>query len=260
VANPAGQAAVAAIILTMDLAEPDENPDYNKLRRSLGIATLEPIDPEGLRPPTLTPAQQTRLIVAKLTDEDLVALYRRATMLGAPRLVKKLAQEIVGRSSLDSRPEISKAETYEILSRLTADPEEALAFVLKAQEAAKARGQSPARYLLVEFTHRLRRRDEGEAQRILQTLTTKHWREPGIAQAVLSLLHQLGLIEVDPATGRPMMVGGMPASAMPAAGMPLPGAVPAPASPSGLWTPDQGAPPAPAAGPGKSKLWVPGME
>jgi hypothetical protein len=249
VADPVGQIAVAAIILTMDLGEPEENPDFNKLRRSLGIATLEPIDPEGQRVQTLTPAQQTRLVTGKLTDDDLVAIYRRAVMLGAPRLVKKLAQEIVKRPSLDNRQEISKAETYDVLSRMSADPDEALAHLQQAQQAATASGQSPARYLLNEFTLRLRRREEAEAQRVLKTITTKHMREPGVAQAVYSLLAQLGLIEIDPATGRPMMSGGVP-------GM----AAPAPAAPSsGLWTPDQGAPaPAPAAG--KSKLWVPGMD
>jgi hypothetical protein len=259
VADPLGQITVAAIILTMDLAEPDENPDFNKLRRSLGIPTLEPIDPDGVRPATLTPAQQTRLVVGKLSDDDLVALYRRAVMLGAPRLVKKLATEIVGRPSLDGRKEISKAETYEILSRLSSDPDEAIAYVLKAQEAAKASGQSPARYLLTEFTHRLRRREEAEAQRVLKTITSRHMREPGIAQAVYSLLAQLGLIEIDPATGRPVMTGGaMPVGPLPG-GVPVPGSVPAPAS-SGLWTPDQGVPPAPAASGSKSKLWVPGMD
>jgi len=256
VADPVGQLTVAAIVLTMDLAEPEENPDFNRLRRSLGIATLEPIDPEGVRPATLTPAQQTRLIVGKLSDDDLVALYRRAVMLGAPRLVKKLAAEVVARPSLDARKEISKAETYEILSRLSGDPDEAISYVLKAQEAAKASGQSPARYLLTEFTHRLRRREEAEAQRVLKIITSKHMREPGIAQAVYSLLAQLGLIEIDPTTGRPVMTGG----AMPMPGGPLPGGVPAPASPGGLWTPDQGVPPAPAASGSKSKLWVPGMD
>jgi hypothetical protein len=254
VADAVGQIAVSAIVLTMDLAEPDENPDFNKLRRSLGLPTLEPIDPDGLRPASLTPAQQTRLIVSKLSDDDLVGLYRRATMLGAPRLIKKLAAEIVARPSLDSRQEISKAETHDILSRLTADPEEALNHVLQAQESAKARGQSPARYLLSEFTHRLRRREEAEAQRALRTVMSKHMREPGVAQAVYSLLAQLGLVEIDPATGRPVMTGGAMPGAMPA------GAVPAPASGTALWTPEQGAPPAPAASGSKSKLWVPGMD
>jgi hypothetical protein len=249
VADPAGQTAVAAIILTMDLGEPTENPDFNKLRRSLGIATLEPIDPEGQRVQTLTPAQQTRLITSKLTDDDLVAIYRRAVMLGAPRLVKKLAQEIVTRPSLDNRQEISKAETYDVLSRMSADPDEALANLQKAQQAATAGGESPARYLLNEFTLRLRRREEAEAQRVLKTITTKHMREPGVAQAVYSLLAQLGLIDVDPATGRPIMPSAVPGGAS-AAAMP-----PAPAS--GLWTPDQAAP-APAAS--KSKLWLPGMD
>jgi hypothetical protein len=104
--------------------------------------------------------------------------------------------------------------------------------------------------MLVEFTLRLRRREEAEAQRVLKTITSKHMREPGVAQAVYSLLAQLGLIEIDPTTGRPMMTGGMP----------VPGGAPAPASPSGLWTPDQGAAPAHAASGSKSKLWVPGMD
>jgi hypothetical protein len=253
VAEPTGQLAVAAIILTMDLAEPEENPDYNKLRRSLGLPTVEEIDPTGMRVASLTPAQQTRLVTAKLSDDDLVALYRRAVMLGAPRLVKRLARELVARPSLDGREEISKAETYEVLSRLATEPDDALANLHKAQEAAKAKGLSPARYLLSEFMVRLRRGEEAEAKRVLNTITSRHMREPGVAQMVYSLLAQLGLIEIDPATGRPVMVGGMPGA------MPMPAATPAAGAPaSGLWTPDQGAPPTPEAG--KSKLWVPGMD
>ncbi|MEX2175172.1 MAG: hypothetical protein WD872_12490 [Pirellulaceae bacterium] len=245
VADPAGQIAVSAIILTMDLAEPDENPDFNKLRRSLGLPTSDPLDPEGMRVASLTPAQQTRLVTAKVSDEDLVMLYRRALMIGAPRLVKKLASEVVSRPNLDNRQDLSKAETYDVLSRMATEPEEALEMVLKAKEAAKLVGQSPARYLLGEFTLRLRRGEENEAKSVLNTLMSKHMREPGISQAVYSLLAQLGLIELDPATGRPMTAGGMPMGAAPAA------------SPSGLWTPDQGAPTAPG---GKSKLWMPGMD
>jgi hypothetical protein len=254
VVDPAGQAAVAAIILTMDLAESEENPDYNKLRRSLGLPALEPIDPAGVRVASLTPAQQTRLVIDKVSDDDLVVLYRRAVMIGAPRLVKKLAREVVARPSLDNRPEISKAETYDVLSRLATEPEVALAMVQKAQEAAKAKGQSPARYLLSELPIRLRLMQEAEAKRVLNTLMTRHMREPGVAQAVYALLAQLGLVEVDPATGRPVLTGGMPGGAMP-----LPAAAGAAAAPGTIWTPDQAAPPAPAAS-GKSKLWVPGMD
>ena len=117
----------------------------------------------------------------------------------------------------------------------------------KAQEAAKAKGQSPARYLLGELPMRLRLRQEAEAQRVLNTLMTKHMREPGVAQAVYQLLAQLGLLQVDPATGQPVV------SPRAAAASPSP-------APGGIWTPDQIAPPASAGGGGKSKLWVPGMD
>ncbi|MDX1948371.1 MAG: hypothetical protein SFU86_23480 [Pirellulaceae bacterium] len=247
VIDPAGQIRVQALILGMDLADNEENPDFNRLRRSLGLPTLEPIEPVAGQVANLTPAQQTRLVMSKLTDDDLVALYRRAVMLGAPRLVRKLALEVVARPSLDKRPEISRAETYDILSRMASTPEEAIAMLLKAQEAVKAQGQSPARFLLAEFPLRLRLRQEAEAQRVLNTLMTKHIREPGVGQALTQLLTQLGLLQVDPATGQPVM----PKRA-------AVGPIAAPATPSsGLWTPDQAAPPPPA---GKSKLWVPGME
>src|SRR6202008_3914466 len=49
VADITGQIRVQAVILQMDLAEPVENPEYNKLRRSLGLPAAEPIDPSGVR-------------------------------------------------------------------------------------------------------------------------------------------------------------------------------------------------------------------
>ena len=255
VADTAGQIRVQAVILMMDLAEPEESPDFNKLRRSLGLPTSEPIDPEGVRVATLTPAQQTRLVTSKLSDTDLVNLYRRAVMYGAPRLVLKLGREVVARPSLDKHPEVSKAETYDMLSRLAGDMDEALSLVLKAQEAAKAQGLSPARYLLAELPLRIRRMEEQETKRVLNTLTTKHMREPGVAQAVYGLLAQLGLLQVDPATGRAVLSPAAAAAAGTPSGSP---------SGSGLWTPDQGIPgavpepQAPAAS--NSKLWLPGME
>jgi hypothetical protein len=250
VADAAGQIRVQAVILQMDLAEPVENPDYNKLRRSLGLATLETIDPAGVRVEALSPARQTRLEIGKLTDDQLVAVYRRAVISAAPRLVRKVALEVVSRDSLEKHEAIDKGEAYDILSRMAMDAEEALGFLAKAQEAAKAKGRSPARYLLAELPYRLQRGEEQESRRILNLLSTKHAKEPGVSQALFNLLGQMGLVRTDPATGRPVMV-------IPSAG---PGAGPtaaaeAPAA-SGLWTPEG----AGAAPEGKSKLWLPGME
>lgn len=259
-ADPMGQVRVQAIILQMDLAEPVENPDYNKLRRALGLPTLETIDPAGVRVETLSPARQTRLDVPKLTDDQLVAVYRRAVVTAAPRLLRKIGLEIVSRPSLDSHKQIDKSEVYDILARMALGAEEAIEFLHKGQEAAKAKGKSPARFLLAELPYRLQRGEEQESRRILNLLTTKYANEPGVQQALLNLLAQLGLVRVDPVTGRPVMM--IPSGAMPgAAPTPLGATTQSPAPPaapqSSLWTPDQAIP---AAAEGKSKLWLPGME
>jgi hypothetical protein len=261
VVDPAGQVRVQAIILQMDLAEPVENPDYNKLRRSLGLPTSETIDPSGVRVETLSPARQTRLDAAKLTDEQLVAVYRRAVVTSSPRLLRRIGQEIVSRSSLDKHPSLDKSEVYDILSRMALDPGEALDYLVRAQEVAKAKGKSPARFMLAELSYRLQRGEEQESRRILNALTTKHANEPGVQQALVNMLGQLGLIRMDPATGRPVMM--IPSGGVPGAGpAPLgatgddPSLAAAPAK-SALWTPEQLTPAAPG-GEGKSKLWLPG--
>jgi hypothetical protein len=259
VADPAGQIRVQAIILQMDLAEPVENPDYNKLRRSLGLPTLEPIDPSGIRVDTLSPARQTRLDVSKATDDQLVDIWRRAVVTAAPRLLRRIGQEIASRASLDSHKEIDKAEVHDILGRMSVDSNEAVEHLVKAQEIAKAKGRSPARYLLSELPYRLQRGEEQESRRILNLLTTRHAKEPGVQESLLNLLAQLGLVRVDPATGRPVILmpsGSMPGAAPAALGAEATPAAAAPPPQSALWTPDQMAP-APAAGQGKSKLWIP---
>ncbi|HEY2412885.1 MAG TPA: hypothetical protein VGI40_11615 [Pirellulaceae bacterium] len=262
VADPAGQIRVQAIILQMDLAEPVENPEYNKLRRSLGLPTLESIDPSGVRVETLSPARQARLDVAKATDEQLIEVYRRAVVTSSPRLLRRIGLEIVSRPSLDSNKNMDKAEVYDILARMSLDADEAVGYLGKAQEIAKAKGRSPARYLLAELPYRLQRGEEQESRRVINLLTTKHAKEPGVQESLLNLLAQLGLVRVDPATGRPIIM--VPSGAAPgAAGAPVgAGAAASMAAPepqSALWTPDQMAPVA-AGGESKSKLWVPGMD
>jgi hypothetical protein len=262
VADTLGQIRVQAIILQMDLAEPVENPDYNKLRRSLGLPTLETIDPAGVRVELLSPAKQTRLDFAKATDNQLVAVYRRAVVTAAPRLLRKIGQEIVSRPDLDKNQDIDKAEVYDLLARMAVDANEAVGFLVKAQEIAKAKGRSPARYLLAELPYRLQRGEELESRRVMNLLTTRHAKEPGVQEALLNLLAQLGLVRVDPATGRPIIMmpsGGVPGAAPSALGVGQPAPTASAAPSPALWTPDQMAA-GPAASEGKSKLWIPGME
>jgi hypothetical protein len=89
-----------------------------------------------------------------------------------------------------------------------------------------------------------------ECNRLVRMISTRFGKEPGVAQAMYSLLVRFGVI--DPAR---MAGQGQPG----ASGAEGPGAEPlaaaaAPASP--LWTP--GSPAAAPASEAKSKLWLPG--
>src|SRR5439155_4274317 len=162
--------------------------------------------------------------------------------------------------SINSNKKIEKTEVHDILGRMSLDANEAVDHLIKAQEIAKAKGRSPARYLLAELPYRLQRGEEQESRRILNLLTTRYANEPGVQQALLNLLAQLGLVRVDPATGRPVMMipsGGVPGAAPTAVGSIPAAPMEAPLPKSALWTPEGAAP---AAAEGKSKWWLPGME
>jgi tetratricopeptide (TPR) repeat protein len=254
-ADPALQNKALATILLMDLAQPQEEPVFNDLRRSLGLPTVDDLDPSGRKLQSLSLAQLTRVDPTKLSDEDVMQAFTRGTIVSCRRLVLKMGREVIERPSLDKVA--NKEDVFEILSRQSADPVETLDLLTKAQEWATARGRSPARFILQEIPLRLLRGEQAEFTRIMETLRAKHMNEPGIAQGLYMMLAQLGLIRpqggaMPPGAGGPgagMGGPGMGAAAMPAA---------APAASGGLWTPGQAA--APAADAGKSKLWLPGME
>jgi len=243
------QARALAVILLMDLAEPEERPEFNQIRKLLGLPTVEPLDPAGLRVTALSPVRLARLDIKKLSDEDLLVVYQRGVLYSAGRVLRKVGPELVGRPSLKGK--VDFADVYELLARLSGSSDQAIDYIRKAQEMAVAAGESPARYLMAEIPLRLERREVDEFRRLFERLSTKHIKEPGVAQSLQMLLYQLGILRPDGTMAQPGTV-------------PPPGAAAAAATPApaGLWTPDQGAPAAaaaPAAG-GKSKLWVPGMD
>ncbi|MGI8978192.1 MAG: hypothetical protein ACR2FY_03090 [Pirellulaceae bacterium] len=241
------QARALAVILLMDLAEPEERPEFNQIRKSLGLPTVETLDPAGLRVTSLSPVRLTRLDVKKLADNDLLTVYQRGILYSAGRLLRKVGPELVSRPSLKGK--VDYAGVYELLARLSGNSDQAIEYIQKAQEIAASGGESPARYLMAEIPLRLERREVDEFRRLFERLSTKHIKEPGVAQSLQMLLYQLGILRPDGSMATP---GAAPP------GAPAAGAAPA----SGLWTPDQGAPTSAAAAPagGKSKLWVPGMD
>ena len=75
----------------------------------------------------------------------------------------------------------------------------------EARQDATGEGKSPARWLLAELSLRIGRREGEEANRLMQMLTSRHLREPGVAQQLRDILVAYGIISPDgqPAAARP---------------------------------------------------------
>ncbi|MDA1054925.1 MAG: hypothetical protein O3C40_31260 [Planctomycetota bacterium] len=245
--DPAGKIATLAAILLLELGN-DQNGsefDFNELRQALNLPTRDTIDPAGIEALKISIVQIPLLDVAKLSDEDLLMLYRRVVLKHASESIRHLAKEVLHRGSLNGK--VDKNETYDLLIRTAVDVDDALSYVADAKKTAADAGVSPARWLLAELSIRLSRADTAECQKLVQTIQTRHMQEPGVAQGLYEILVSYGIIspEGTPAGPRP---GAPPAMAAAAAT-----AEPA----SKLWTPDAQTA---EAGGEKSKLWIPGMD
>ena len=71
-----------------------------------------------------------------LSDEQLLVVYRRAYSVMAVRALRAVALEVIDRPSLDEK--IDKVEAYDILSDVANDSDEALAYLEKARQLARA--------------------------------------------------------------------------------------------------------------------------
>jgi tetratricopeptide (TPR) repeat protein len=235
-------AALATILIVEQAARDDEERTaFDELRRSLNLPISPPIDPAECDFEQLPLVRIARLDLAKATDDQLMTLFNRAAMSGAAYATMKLSAEIVKRPAADNRVD----RAYRQLVRGAADPDEALSWVSKARDAARNAGASEAEWLLLEMEVQIERGDPAGLQTALNELRTKHFHEPGVAEAALRLLYAAGVI--DPHSGPIAGAGRGPAPTVdrPAAA----------AEGSRIWTPDQAAPA--ASGGGKSALWVP---
>lgn len=248
-ADPAAKARVLAAILLLELSNEQNSADFdfNELRRELQLPTREPIDPATVDAMTLSLVQIPFIEVEKLSDEALLTLYRRVVLKYAVTSIRKIAQEVLRRDSLNDT--VDKNEAYDLLIRTATDSEDALRHVADAKQATSERGESPARWLLAELSVRLSRYEVEQAQEIIQTLQLRHREEPGVAQGLYEILASFGLINPD---------GTAPAAPAGAAPAPVAEQPAAADSASGLWTPESPADPAPTEQ--KSKLWIPGMD
>jgi hypothetical protein len=236
-----------AAILLLELATGPaaQGFDFNQLRTKLGLPVAGPIDPTTVALLETPLVRLARVEVNKLTDEQLVDLYKRADHYRHILALRDLAHEIIARPSLDKQ--LNKAEVYGLLAQLEVDTQKAIALLGKAKEVADATKTSTAPWDIAELALRIARNDVAEADKLLNHIRQEHIREPGVAQALFQILADAGIIGPD---GRPTAAAA--AAAQEGPGIVVPGAGAA-AEPGKIWTPGSDQPTGK-----KSALWTPG--
>ena len=213
--------------------------DFNDLRRQLGLPTLDALEPAPGTIARLPLVRLERVALEKLSDEDLVRGFRRATLYDAVSAERRFALELVARPSLEKADDYAAA--YTTLVRTAADPAEAFKYLDEGRRAAEARGLSSARWDLLELSLQFGSRNGQEVLRLVQHIEAEHIEEPGVAEELTHLLIDFGVLRPD---GTPNTEALRHAGASPAQ--------PA-AEPGQLWTPDSPT----SSGQGGGKLWVP---
>lgn len=249
-ADPAYQVKVLAAIMVLDfwLEQSGARFDTNRLRSKLGLPTLEVIDALETPITSLPLIRLARVEVTKISDDDVLAGYRRAVSFGAQAAVEKFGRELVGRESLASRDE--RLQAYRLLARMTDDPDEAIALIEAGRQATVQRGGSCANWDLLELSLRFERMESAEISRLMSHIESQHGREPGVIEALTQMLVQMGVLRPDGTPAMPM--GAPPAEESPIV---VPGGQAE--EPGKIWTPDGSSGSSEGE---KPKLWTPGMD
>lgn len=216
--------------------------DARELRSQLGLAH-ELVSPESVPADKMIPFDElTRLPLSDLSDEQLMNAASQLAMYGS--LLGPALDIALQRPSLLKHDKYQLHMLCEMAAKQASNRSETVQWLLKAADAADARGDSAAEYLLELLVPAAMTQNRDLLNDAMNRLTTKHIDEPGVRENLAAFFQMLG---IDPATGQPMGGAAGPA----AAPAPPPGQ-----ADSGLWTPDGGAP---ASG-GKKEgggLWLP---
>jgi len=242
-ADPGARVRVLALILLREVEFAAMNIpeiDFNGLRRELGLAVPEPIDPAGVDVDQLPAARLLRLPLDRLATPQLLRLFRRSCQLGLQTVARRAALILIERTDLDAVRDTIRA--YQLLARLAENTDEALRYLAEGRKFAAEHGLSVAPWLIQELALRFERGESAIFQKLFATIQQRYLHEPGIAEALLEMLYHLGLVD---SKGR-SVASTAPTLAQAAT------ADDDESSAGRLWTPDQDQPVASA-----SKLWVP---
>jgi hypothetical protein len=232
--EPEYRIRVLAGIWLLQLSDADTGAEtYNELRRKLNLPEVGDLDSAGLDLNRVPLGRLSRLKPDSLTDEQLQQGFNRAVVANFVLALRRLAPEVVKRPNLPVAE--YKLSAYRLLVRYATNSDEALRLIDESRKLAEANKQSSAPWDLMELSFRIQRGEAPAVMQLIDHLQRQHGREPGVAQALVQLLVQTGLVGPD---GR-LNIGAAPAAATADTGK--------------LWTPD-----APqAGGEKKSSLWLP---
>jgi tetratricopeptide (TPR) repeat protein len=223
--------------------------DFNELRGKLNLPLRQVFSSAGVPIGFLSPLQLHLLDLKSLPDEQLGEAFQLAVLYSLSRAGMRLGQELLARPGLISRAE--RPQVYDMLIPLAADLDQMLDFIRMAYQDVVATGQSMAPWLLRELELRFMSGDAERVGELVNMLQSQHIREPGVSQALYTLLVRFGVITPD-GKPNPALQRNQP--------QPSPLGSDQPAAAAGaqeLWTP--GSPQKPPGGE-KPKLWMPGMD
>lgn len=211
---------------------------FSKLRDELKLPQYGPLKATEVDSEQLPLGRVPRLELDELSDELLVALYRRSMMAGATSAVMHTASAIVERDSLEGIAD--RDEAYRRLISLEDDTVKALELLGQAREKAEAAGRSSAEWDLMELEIQILEGSPEESNRLMRHIQAEHMEEQGVPERLFQIFTALGITPE-------MMSKGAASAAQP--GIPQPGAAD---GGSGIWTPDSDKPAGET-----QKLWTP---
>lgn len=252
-ADPALRIPLMAAILILEQGSNNrgDGTSIAVLRDKLGLPQPESIDPTAVGVADLPLVRVPRLRLEAVTDDDLVALYRRSVLVAARAATVLLAREAVRRPSIATQ--IPPTEAYRRLIAAEDDDEQALELIHEARRRSEAAGESTAAWELAELELHIDNGNAEAAQATLSRIEKDHLDDPQVAAAVYQLLYETGVISPDDVRAHAAAAGQHTHAGHPAVA--ASGPVAAPAAEAGrIWTPDSDRP---AGGGKKSTLWTP---
>jgi hypothetical protein len=238
-AEPGSRPRLAAAVLVMESIWEDSpwGLDFAELRSRLGLPVPAAIELHGESLAMLPAVRLPRLLVAGLSDDDLSLVFGRAHDLAIRAVQRNFAQAIIDRPSFAGSEE--RLLALATMARTEEDVSEALRYCDQGRREVEAKGLSNVAWDLMELSFQCIQRNGPAAMRLIEHIQKRHIDEPGVADSLMNLLVQMGVLQPD---GTPA-VGPEAEPALAAAEEPA-------AEPAKLWTPD-------SAQPGGGKLWTP---